>query len=194
LALLLVTAIGILILFLGGPPAFAQEPDKTVGIWIGIVTGLLWVAEISFNNFVDPLISTGHARFYVDNGIWALIVLVILATAIKSAFNAGKIAAGVRVGLWSGLISGIIACLLGLSLILFWMKFLLRDPLNISEYAFRAKGAPESRMAAYFAYETMAGSLGHLFALGIGMGLILGLLGGLVGGAFAKMARKSLPA
>jgi hypothetical protein len=67
------------------------------------------------------------------------------------------------------------------------MRFLLRDPINIEEYATRASGAPSFGMASYFAYETMAGALAHLFVLGIVMGLLLGLLGGLMGQLLAQL-------
>lgn len=47
-----------------------EHPEDSfgTGIQIGVVAGLLWIAEISFNNFLDRQISTGRARFYVDNG------------------------------------------------------------------------------------------------------------------------------
>ena len=182
----LIVLTAFLSLFLGAKPAFAG-PGKSLGARVGILTGLLWVVEISFNNFVDPRISTGHARFYVDNSFWAAIALTILVSSLSAAFNARKISSGLRVGLWSGYISGIISCLMALSLILFGMRFLLRDPLNISEYAARTNGSPNSGMASYFAYETMAGALGHLFVLGIVMGLLLGSLGGLIGALIARL-------
>jgi hypothetical protein len=34
-------------------------------------------------------------------------------------------------------------------------------------------------MATYFAYDTMAGALGHLLILGLAMGVVLGAVGGL---------------
>ena len=37
----------------------------------------------------------------------------------------------------SGLVSGLVACLMGLLLIVVWMRFLVRDPLMISEFAER---------------------------------------------------------
>jgi len=83
---------------------------------------------------------------------------------------------------------------MALSLVLFGMRFLLRDPINISEYATRASGAPTVGMAAYFAYETMAGALGHLFVLGVIMGLLLGCLGGIIGRFLAQLRRPHPPA
>ena len=172
-------------LLFGNKLPFAGHGKRT-GAWIGLATGLLWVIEISFNNFVDPRISTGRARFFVDNSFWAAIALTILIAALAASAEHASISSGLRVGLWSGYISGIIACLMALSLILFGMRFLLRDPLNINEYATRAHGSSVDGMASYFAYETMAGALGHLFVLGIVMGLLLGFLGGLMGALLAR--------
>lgn len=189
LGLIFVSAI--LALLLGRRHPFAGEGDKLIGAWIGLATGLLWIIEISFNNFIDPQISTGRARFYVDNSFWAATALAILMGSLLTAAKTRSIASGIRIGLWSGYISGIISCLMALSLILFGMRFLLRDPINIAEYAARAKGSSPTAMASYFAYETMAGALGHLFVLGVVMGLLLGLIGGLAGALLARFRTPS---
>ncbi|WP_109489155.1 hypothetical protein [Occallatibacter savannae] len=182
----LICASAMLSLLLGNKRPFAGE-GKRIGAWIGFATGILWVIEISFNNFVDPQISTGRARFFVDNSFWAAIAFTMLIAALATSARNTTIVSGIRVGLWSGYISGIIACLMALSLILFGIRFLLRDPLNIAEYAARAPGASPAAMASYFAYETIAGALGHLFVLGIVMGLLLGLIGGVLGALFARI-------
>ena len=82
--------------------------------------------------------------------------------------------------MWSGFVSGLVACLMGLLLVVVWMRLLLRDPLAISEWAAlgASNGAPD--MATYLAYETMTGAIGHLTVLGVAMGLLLGLIGSLV--------------
>lgn len=190
IGLALIALSATLAFLLGNKPPFAGE-GKALGARVGIIAGLLWVIEISFNNFVDPRVSTGRARFYVDNAFWAAIALAILVSSLAAALNTRKVSSGLRVGLWSGYVSGIIACLMALSLILFGMRFLLRDPLNISEYATRAHGSSAGGMAAYFAYETMAGALGHLFVLGVVMGLLLGLIGGLAGALLARFRTPS---
>jgi hypothetical protein len=46
------------------------------------------------------------------------------------------------------LISGLIACGMGLMLVVFWMRFLLRDPLNIQEYATRGADVHSPGIAA----------------------------------------------
>ena len=189
----LIAVSAILSLLLGSKRPLAGQ-GKPLGVRIGVLTGLMWVIEISFNNFVDPSISTGRARFYVDNGFWAAIALAILISSLATAFKARNITDALRVGLWSGYISGVISCLMALSLVLFGMRFLLRDPINISEYATRASGAPPAGMASYFAYETMAGALGHLFVLGVIMGLLLGTLGGIIGRFLAQLRRPHPPA
>jgi hypothetical protein len=192
IGLALIALCAILALLLGSRRPFAGE-GKSLGAWIGALTGFFWLVEISFNNFVDPRISTERARFYVDNGFWAAIALTILAAAIAISASTGRMIAGVRAGLWSGCISGVISCLMGLSLVLFWMRFLLRDPINIREFAARGNGASAATMASYFAYETLAGSLGHLFVLGAMMGLLLGLTGGLIGALVARLGRPDPP-
>lgn len=157
----------------------------------GLLCGLLWVLEISFNNFLPPTISTGAARFYVDNSFWALIACLMIVVSAISAFRHKSLLAGIQVGFWSGLVSGLIACLMGLLLITLWMNFLLRDPLNIAEFAVRGATSGAPNMATYLAYETLTGSLGHLTILGIGMGTILGSLGGGLGAGFAIFRKPS---
>lgn len=163
--------------------------DATVGIIVGLICGAAWVLEISFNNFVDPSVATARARFFVDNGVWALISLAILVVSLLRSLRSGRLAPAVEVGLWSGLTSGLVSCLMALLLVAVWMPYLLRDPLNIAEYA--ARGSAEAPdMATYFAYETMFGALGHLVLLGIAFGLILGTLGGLLGYAMLLQRKK----
>ena len=144
LALLLILAVTI---FVGWRGARVQPPEKAadtnVGLVIGLITGCAWVLEISFNNFVDPSVSTAAARYVVDNGFWALISLAILLASFVRAIQQRQFGAGIRVGVWSGLTSGLISCLMGLLLVTVWMPFLLRDPLNIHEYAVR--GGAEAR-------------------------------------------------
>jgi len=151
------------------------------GVAAGLLGGLLWVLEIGFNNVPPPTVSTGRARFVVDNGAWAAIALIIAGAAATSAFRARRVGAGVRAGWWAGLVSGLLACLTGLLLVAAGMRLLLRDPLLIAEYAARgpASGAPD--LATYVAYETLAGALGHLLVLGLALGALLGALGGLLG-------------
>lgn len=136
--------------------------------------------EISFNNFVDPRVSTASARFIVDSSAWGLIALLILIASCAQALHLRRFGSAIHVGLWSGLMSGLISCLMGLLLPVVWMRFLLRDPLNIQEYAVRGAVEQRSGMATYFAYETMFGALGHLTILGLAMGVLLGAIGGLL--------------
>lgn len=151
------------------------------GIKIGTFCGILWILEIGFNNIVPPNISTGTARFYVDNGFWIAIMLIILAASISSAHQNRSIVAGIQVGAWSGLVSGLLACLMGSLLVAFFITLITRDPLMIQEFVERgpSSGAPD--LTRYVAYETLAGSIGHLTALGPVMGALFGLIGGLIG-------------
>lgn len=152
--------------------------DVKSGLAVGLVTGGLWVLEISFNNFVDSRVSTMSARFIVDNGVWGFIALVILAASFVRAIRTRKVSTGVRVGVWSGTISGLVACLMGLLLITFGMRFLLRDPIDGGEYAVRGAAEDAPNPAAYRAYETLTGAVGHLTLLGVAMGALLGAIGG----------------
>jgi len=149
-------------------------------IRIGMLSGLLWVAEISVNNFIAPPLPM---RDTIDNIFWAVIAGVILSLAGISAYRAKSIQAGMKAGTWSGFASGALACGMALSLIVFGMGFITRDPLNITEWAARGAGSSAPGMAAYFAFETLAGGLMHLVILGLAMGALLGILGGALGTA-----------
>lgn len=151
------------------------------GVSAGVLSGLLWVIEIGFNNLVPPDISTLAARRWVDNGIWGVILIGTVVVGAVGAAHTRRIVEGIRAGFWSGLVSGLFACLMALLLVAVGMRFLLRDPINMQEYAERGAtdGAPD--MATYFAYQTMAGGLYHLLLLGCVFGVVLGALGGVIG-------------
>lgn len=181
LALLLIVAAAALLAWRGSRiPSPEQRADQKLGLIIGLLAGCLWILEISFNNFVDPSVSTAASRFYVDNGAWAIITLAILVASFIRAFQCRQILAGIRVGLWSGFTSGLIACLAALLLITFGMSFLLRDPLNVNEYATRSLTERLPDRATFSAYEVLAGAIGHLVVLGIVMGAIVGAIAGLL--------------
>ncbi len=171
----------------------STRPDvaaaRRLGSIGGVVFGLLWVIEISFNNFVPPDIATPAARGIVDNGIWALIAVSMVVVAAASALSARRFMAGVHAGFWSGLVSGLMACLMGLLLVVFWLQFVLRDPFSVQEWAERHIESDAPNMATYFAYETMGGALLHLVVLGIIMGTLMGLIGGGIGKAVAALRR-----
>jgi hypothetical protein len=179
-------AVGVLALVAGGIVFWRGQtlanagPIYTLGVRGGLVLGLLWVVEISFNNVVPPEISTGAARFIVDNAAWLGIWLGTVALGFVGSLRTGRVATGLLIGLWSGLISGGLACLTALLLIVFGMPLLLRDPLNQAEWIkYGAEdGAPD--MATYFAYETLAGAFWHLVFLGVLAGGALGGFGGLL--------------
>lgn len=193
-------AVSLLVLLASGAWVFwrgrrATDADTPIVLRMGIVggffLGLLWVIEIGFNNFVPPDISTGAARGVVDNVFWAIIAVGILGLSVMGAYRTRRVWSGVRVGLWSGFVSGLVACLMGLFLVVVWMRLLLRDPLAISEWAAlgASNGAPD--MATYLAYETMAGAIGHLTVLGVAMGLLLGIIGSLVGYGVALLKQRA---
>lgn len=157
-------------------PGAASDIRRGLG-W-GVVFGALWVLEIGYNNVIAPPVSV---RDPVDDLIWATIALGMLTLATLTAARTHHLAAGLRVTIWSGLTSGLIACLTALLLAMFGMPLLLADPANIAEYAVRGPTSGFSTIAAYLAYQTLAGAMLHLVVLGLGMGTTLGALGGLAG-------------
>jgi hypothetical protein len=145
---------------------------------LGLTIGLIWTIEIGMNNILHPKLPL---RDILDNIFWAAIALLILFFAISEAFKRKKIVAGILSGFWTGTGSGIIACLSALILIVFGMRFILNDPINVDEWSGVKSTEHYPSMKVYFAYETLAGALMHFVILGIIMGLVLGVLGGVIG-------------
>lgn len=110
-----------------------------------------------------------------------MIALLILISATRDAFQTNKYLAAVKSGFWTGTASGAVACLTALMIIVFGMKYLLTDPLNLKEWADIKAKVNSPGMDVYFAYQTLAGGIMHLFILGAIMGLLLGSIGGLIG-------------
>jgi hypothetical protein len=153
---------------------------------VGIIAGLLWVIEISINNFIAPPLPL---RDRIDDSFWAVIALLILGLATVSAYQSGSLLRGLKDGAWSGLVSGMLACWAALALIVFGMGLITRDSINIAEWADRGAGTHAPSMAAYFAFETFAGALLHLVVLGLVMGSLLGIIGGILGKSAAQVRR-----
>src|SRR5436305_5491199 len=105
-------------------------------VLLGLVVGLLWTAEISMNNILQPGLPT---RDILDDLFWAAIAFIILLASIHYAYRTNDMQCGIKVGFWSGLSSGAIACLTGLFFVVVGMPLLLRDPLNSAEWS--ARGA-----------------------------------------------------
>lgn len=140
--------------------------------------GLLWAVEIGINNLVAPPLPE---RDIIDNLFWAAIAILIFLGSLTAAYRARRFRSGAIFGFWSGLVSGAVACSMALAVIVFGMRFLQRDPLNLAEWAARSTSEVAPSMAAYFAFQTLAGALMHLVVLGMGMGVLLGVVGGAVG-------------
>jgi hypothetical protein len=153
-----------------------------VAIPVGVILGLMWVVEIAVNNVIAPPLP---ARDLIDDGFWAVIAIGIVLCAAVCAYRTRSIRQGVAAGAWSGLVSGLLACCTGLLLIVFGMRFLISDPLNIAEWASRRSSSAAPAIAAYFAYETFAGAFLHLVILGVVMGVLLGGVGGPLGKSLA---------
>jgi len=144
----------------------------------GLGFGLLWTIEIGINNLIRPGLPL---RDNIDNIFWAIIASLILILAVWETFQAKKIFYGIKSGFWSGIASGSVACLTALIFVVFGMKYLLIDPLNIKEWTDIKAAENSPGMDVYFAYQTFAGGIMHLIILGAIMGLLLGTVGGFLG-------------
>ena len=150
--------------------------EKNVARGLGI--GLLWTIEICINNLIRPGLPL---RDNIDNIFWAIIAILILIIAIREAYLTNKLHFGLISGFWSGIASGAIACLTALIFIVFGMRYLLIDPINVNEWSSISINEKTSGPDVYFAYQTFTGAIMHLFILGAIMGLILGTIGGIIG-------------
>lgn len=181
----------VLLAVLAGWVAVRRLPTREgalLGAAAGVIFGALWIVEIGYNNLIAPPVAI---RDPVDDVIWAVVALGMLAVSTVATRQARRAATGIRVGVWSGLVSGLMACLMALLLVVFGMRFLLADPANIQEYAVRGPSSGFPDMATYLAYQTLAGAVLHLIVLGVIMGTLLGCLGGLLGALTAR--RKPAP-
>ena len=162
------------------------KPVSDTTLILGIVLGLLWMVEISINNFITPPLP---GRDIIDNIFWGLISVAILVYSVRSSFQDDSFLNGVKVGLWNGIISGLLACCMALLMIVFGMNFILHDPLNIAEWAANTGTTDASTMAAYFAFETFAGAFGHLVLIGAILSSLLGAFGGVIGKGLKLITR-----
>lgn len=159
-----------------------QNKNVTLGLYLG----LLWTIEICINN----IIRLEHSlRDNVDNAFFLIIAVLIFLTAARDTYKTKRLINGIMAGFWSGLASGAVACLTALLLIVFGMKFILLDPLNIKEWSNIRLTANSPSMAVYFAYETLAGAIMHLFILGAVLGLILGTIAGILGKSLRNLIK-----
>lgn len=118
-----------------------------------------------------------------------IISIVGIALVLVIAYRTDSVAHGIEVGLWSGFVSRLLACCMALSVIVFGMRFITQDPLNLAEWATRRASNAAPTISAYSAFETFAGAFLHLVVLGLVMGGVLGLVGGLLGKGSRRMNR-----
>jgi hypothetical protein len=166
----------------------AHDPAVHGAIATGVVLGLFWVVEIVINNFAAPPLP---ARDNIDNSFFAIIAVAILAGALGRAYQAASIRCGIEWGIWTGFVSGLFACSAALLLIVGGMRFITADPLNATEWAARHPLSKAPTMAAYLAFETLAGAFLHLIVLGLMLGALLGTIGGLLGRGLRRLQRFS---
>lgn len=155
----------------------ATSPTVWWAVVVGLALGVLWVLEILINNLLAPPLP---ARDIIDNSFWAAIELITFVGAFAIALRSYPIVQGVEFGAWSGLVSGLIACTAALALVAFGMHLLTTDPLNVAEWAELGAQSGTPSIEHYFAFETLAGALGHLLVLGGGLGMLVGLFGGCI--------------
>jgi hypothetical protein len=174
-SIILMTA-GLLILWIFRDKIINDLQKRNVALGLGF--GLLWTLEISINNLIRPGLPL---RDNIDNLFWAIIAILILTVAIRDAFKTNKFLNGVKSGFWSGVGSGAVACLTALIFVVFGMKYILMDPLNLKEWTDIKSTENSPGIDVFFAYQTVAGAIMHLFILGALMGLLLGIIGGILG-------------
>lgn len=185
------SAIGFLILLAAGAFLWThRQQDQNNGVpqsvSVGMALGVLWIIEISVNNFIAPPLPL---RDTLDNTFLAVIASSIFVYSGLCAYRKGWIKAGVAAAAWSGFASGVIAGCMALTMIVFGMRFLTEDPLNIAEWLLRGAQSGAPGMAAYLAYETFAGAFLHLIVLGLVLGLFLGGLSGVLGKTVKVLGR-----
>lgn len=149
------------------------------GLWMG----LLWIAEIGMNNLLRPGLPM---RDIYDDIFWGVIAVFIFIVSARWAIKNNSVTRGLKVGFWSGFSSGAVAALTALGFIVFGMKEILSDSLNMTEWRTVGSGSGVPNMEVYFVYQTLAGAVLHLVVLGVGMGVVLGVVGGII----AKIANK----
>ena len=170
-----------------GPSMLAPESSPArSALSAGLLIGLLWTVEIAINNLAAPGLP---ARDIIDNVFWAVVALDIAAVAARASFRSGRLSDGLRAWLEAGVASGLVACLSALVMIVFGMRFITADPLNIAEWAARGAASGAPGIAAYFAFESLAGALMHLLVLGALMGARLGALGGAGGRMTGRVSK-----
>ena len=154
------------------------DNQQKANIIFGLTIGLLWTIEISINNFIQPCLPD---RDIIDNTFWGIISLILLIKIIRDTYHSNKIISGIKTGLVTGFTSGLVACATALFLIVFFINYIIKDPLNAKEWT-DIKGLSYSKdISVYFAYQTYAGAMLHLYILGLLFGLIFGILGGFMG-------------
>jgi hypothetical protein len=152
-----------------------QVDDRMVGF--GLAIGVLWVAEILFNNLLHPSLP---GRDRIDDGLWALVALLIFL----AVYHADARDQPAATGLWLGAASGAVACATGLLFATVGIHAITTDPLSRREW--NSVGHGGSTIRSYWAYQTLAGSLLHLVVLGAVMGVGLGVAGGALRRAVAQ--------
>lgn len=142
--------------------------------WIkaGLGVGLLWTIEICINNIVSPGLPL---RDIVDDVFWGIVAFSLAAIVVREVRSSGHWRNGLMAGMWSGVMSGLVACTTALTMVVFGMANILRDPLNVVEWS-HISGPPS--MAAYFSFQTMAGGILHVVVLGVMMGAFEGVIVG----------------
>jgi hypothetical protein len=159
----------------------------TLGLGSGAILGVLWIAEIAFNNVTSHSISTAQARGVLDNVTWAIVGVVTLCVAARVAAITGRWRSGVRAGVWSGVGSGLGAGVGGALLLGLLRPLVERDPLMLAEWRERA---PDLAFPIYVTRETMAGVGGHIWVLGVAQGALLGAVAAFAGTARAAVRRR----
>jgi hypothetical protein len=159
------------------------------GLGTGAILGLLWIAEIAFNNLTPHSISTASARGVLDNTTWAIVGVITVVAAAHVAVAIGDWSVAVHAGIWSGVGSGLGAGAGGALLLALARHSVEHDPLMLAEWRDRA---PTIDLPNYVTQETMAGVGLHIWALGIVQGTLLGILAALPASVVLAVRRHRL--
>jgi len=165
------------------------DGKQKLNLVYGLIISLLWTIEISINNIIQPGLPE---RDIIDDIFWGIITLLLFIKIIKDSYQEENIISGIKTGLWTGFTSGLVACLTALFFIVFGIKLLINDSLNIREWSDMKNVSFTKDTTVYFAYQTYAGAMLHLYLLGIFFGCIFGIIGGLLGKGLRLIKKQNI--
>jgi len=148
----------------------AWPQSRRVGRWIGI----LWCLEIVFNNGPWHSLNVWAIRAWVDNGVWLTTTLLVVYHAVERRRAGARRVDTVKAAATASLLGGVYAALTALAFIHGGLQWVIADPISQAEWSTVHVSFPLLRADDYFAYETLAGAIGHVLFLGLFAGTLIG--------------------